>query len=216
LPDHYNFFHEVLPFATYHAPGGELNLASFLPDTILKPDLGPKMYTAHGMTWDGSGIGSTSLHLDMADAVNIMLYAGGGDEASRVGAIWHIFPQDCLRKLRAYLEGNSKRKLDDQVHDQVRYLDAKMLKEFGEVYGVNVWSVEQCVGDAVYVPAGCAHQVYNLKHCIKVACDFVSGENVGRCLGLMQEFRKLREGHHRKEGIVQIKAMMYWSWKGVM
>jgi lysine-specific demethylase 3 len=58
--------------------------------------------------------------------------------------------------------------------------------------------------------------VYNLKHCIKVACDFVCPENVRRCLSLMQEFRKLPMGHHRKEGIVQIKAMMFFSWKGLM
>jgi lysine-specific demethylase 3 len=131
------------------------------------------MYTAHGMTHDGSHIGSTSLHLDMADAVNIMLYANGGDARSEVGAIWHIFPQNSLAALRAYLATNTpkKRRIHDQVHDQVRYLDAAMLKEFSEEYEVEVWSVEQCVGDAVYVPAGCAHQVYNLKHCIKVMDD---------------------------------------------
>jgi hypothetical protein len=134
----------------------------------------------------------------MADAVNIMLYANGGDSGSRVGAIWHIFPQDCLVALREYLE-KSESGESDQIHDQVRYLDADMLREFGELYGVEVWSVEQGVGDAVYVPAGCAHQVYNLKHCVKVACDFVCPENVRRCLGLMQEFRGLPFGHHRKE-----------------
>ncbi|KAJ6605892.1 hypothetical protein B0H10DRAFT_1820022, partial [Mycena sp. CBHHK59/15] len=40
--------------------------------------------------------------------------------------------------------------------------------------GVKGYRVYQQVGEAVMIPAGCAHQVRNLSDCIKVAIDFVS------------------------------------------
>jgi len=59
----------------YTSREGRLNLASYLPDKFVKPDLGPKMYVAYG-----SGLhlekSTTNLHLDISDAVNVMVYIG--------------------------------------------------------------------------------------------------------------------------------------------
>lgn len=52
-----------------------MNLASFLPDHFLKPELGPKMYIAYGSALY-SDKGSTNLHIDMSDAVNCLVYVG--------------------------------------------------------------------------------------------------------------------------------------------
>ena len=52
-----------------------LNLAGYLPDYCLKPELGPKMYIAYGSALY-SNKGSTNLHIDMSDAVNCLLYVG--------------------------------------------------------------------------------------------------------------------------------------------
>lgn len=50
--------------------------------------------------------------------------------------------------------------------------------------------VHQRPGQAVFIPAGCAHQVCNFADCIKVATDFVSVENVARCWkGESQRFK---------------------------
>ena len=50
--------------------------------------------------------------------------------------------------------------------------------------GIKPWTFDQREGDAVFVPAGCAHQVRNLRSCLKVALDFVSPESAGECLVL--------------------------------
>lgn len=41
------------------------------------------------------------------------------------------------------------------------------------------------------IPAGCPHQVRNLRACVKVALDFVSPEGAAQCLRLRGERRAL-------------------------
>lgn len=69
------------------------------------------------------------------------------------------------------------------------------------------------MGDAIFIPAGAAHQVQNIFNCIKVALDFVSPENVTQCFKLTKEFRKLPHTHTNNEDIIQIKATTYHACK---
>ena len=78
-----------------------MNLASKLPLNIVPPDLGPKMYLAYGMKEGYSNIGTTPLHLDMADAINLLVHAEGG--TGSIGAIWDIFRQGDVAGVREYL-----------------------------------------------------------------------------------------------------------------
>ena len=55
---------------------------------------------------------------------------------------------------------------------------------------------------AVYV---CDCQVRNLHSCIKIAEDFVSPENVGHCIRMMQEFRHLSDTHNNHEDKLQVR-----------
>lgn len=106
-------------------------MASYIPDYFLRPELGPKMYIAYGNALY-SNKASTNLHLDMSDAVNLMVYVGipndvdaneniklvlqQVDEAGcdlimrrRVrdgelpGALWHIFHPGDTNKIRDFL-----------------------------------------------------------------------------------------------------------------
>lgn len=65
---------KVLPMGEYTQRNGRLNLASRLPECFVRPDLGPKMYTAYGLT--GQTAATTNLHLDISDAVNVMVHVG--------------------------------------------------------------------------------------------------------------------------------------------
>ena len=75
LPSRFKDLMSCLPLTEYTHRDGRLNLAARLPDNFVKPDLGPKMYIAYG-----SGVhldkGTTNLHLDISDAVNLMVYVG--------------------------------------------------------------------------------------------------------------------------------------------
>ncbi|KZV52384.1 hypothetical protein F511_32945 [Dorcoceras hygrometricum] len=76
-----------------------------------------------------------------------------------------------------------------------------------EEYGIEPWTFIQKLGDAVFIPAGCPHQVRNLKSCIKVALDFVSPENVQECVRLTEEFRILPRNHRAKEDKLEVKKI---------
>ena len=55
-------------------------------------------------------------------------------------------------------------------------------------------------------------QVCNLADCIKVACDFVSPENIGRCETLTSEFREQNQSMAWKEDVLQLRTMMWFAW----
>ncbi|XP_049872327.1 lysine-specific demethylase 3A isoform X2 [Pectinophora gossypiella] len=240
LPARFDDLMRALPLAEYTSRHGKLNLAARLPECFVRPDLGPKMYTAYG----GAG-GTTNLHLDVSDAVNVMVHASApGDaperarEAARAAdeagvdvltrrrarlkppaALWHIYAAKDADKIRDFLvraeleRGARPRPQHDPVHDQTWYLDAALRERLYREYGVEGYAIVQCPGDAVFVPAGAPHQVRNLLDCIKVAEDFVSPENVSRCFELAQQFRRLSRQHSNKEDKLQIKNIVYHAVK---
>jgi lysine-specific demethylase 3 len=79
-------------------------------------------------------------------------------------------------------------------------------------------------GQAVFIPAGCAHQVCNLADCIKIALDFVSTresrelivgfradatDNVSRCQQLTQDFRTENFVKAWKEDVLQLYNVLW-------
>lgn len=82
MPDRFNDLMQSLPVPEYTLRSGRLNIAGYIPDYFLKPELGPKMYIAYGSALYPQK-GSTNLHIDMSDAVNCLVYVGlpkDGDE----------------------------------------------------------------------------------------------------------------------------------------
>ena len=68
----------MLPFPLYTNPvSGMLNLTTMLPEHCCRPDLGPKSYLATGRyeEHDDGTDSVTKLHLDMADAINVLVDA---------------------------------------------------------------------------------------------------------------------------------------------
>ncbi len=75
MPNRFQDLMESLPLPEYTKRTGVFNLASRLPEFFVKPDLGPKMYVAYGSALHPKE-GTTNLHLDISDAVNLMVYVG--------------------------------------------------------------------------------------------------------------------------------------------
>ncbi|CAL0300508.1 unnamed protein product [Lupinus luteus] len=143
-----------------------------------------------------------------------------GDDASD-GALWDIFRRQDVPKLQEYLKKHFRefrhvhcRPLNQvihPIHDQTMYLTEEHKKKLKEEYGIEPWTFIQKLGDAVFIPTGCPHQVRNLKSCIKVALDFVSPENVGECFHLTEEFRTLPINHKSSEDKLEVKKMTVYA-----
>ncbi|KAM7467691.1 hypothetical protein LguiB_015253 [Lonicera macranthoides] len=142
------------------------------------------------------------------------------------GAVWDIFRRQDVPKIIEYLQkhwtefrgiNNAPLKsVVHPIHDQTFYLNEKHKKQLKEEFGVEPWTFEQYLGEAVFIPAGCPHQVRNRQSCIKVALDFVSPDNVQECIRLTEEFRLLPKSHRSKEDILEVKKMaLYAASRGV-
>ncbi|KAH9779972.1 JmjC domain-containing protein [Citrus sinensis] len=137
------------------------------------------------------------------------------------GAVWDIFRRQDVPKLIEYLQKHQKefRHINNlpvtsvihPIHDQTLFLSERHKKQLKEEFNVEPWTFEQHLGEAVFIPAGCPHQVRNRKSCIKVALDFVSPENVQECIQLTEEFRLLPKGHRAKEDKLEVKKMALYA-----
>jgi lysine-specific demethylase 3 len=127
LPTRFDDLMKNLPIRKYSHRDGSLNMISNLPSYFSTPDLGPKMYIAYSSI-DTPKAGTTNLHVDISDAVNLLMYVSTqeddkakvlkileevkcGEEqlkrfvkGEKLGAIWHLFrPQDA-DKIRSYFQ----------------------------------------------------------------------------------------------------------------
>lgn len=143
-------------------------------------------------------------------------------EGEMPGALWHIYHASDADKIRDLLNkvaierGTRLEPHHDPIHDQSWYLDADLRTRLYREYDVTGYAIVQCLGDAVFIPAGAPHQVRNLHNCVKVAEDFVSPENVTHCFSLTQEFRDLSDTHTNHEDKLQIKNIIYHTIKSAV
>jgi hypothetical protein len=100
--------------------------------------------------------GSTRLHCDLCDAVNLMVYSN--PPSGR--ALWHIFKVADAPEIRTFIQEVFRRSShDDPIHCQQYYLGPTHLAQLKAKHGVVPYTIEQAVGEAVFIPAGCPHQV---------------------------------------------------------
>ncbi|XP_057205404.1 lysine-specific demethylase 3B isoform X2 [Triplophysa rosa] len=150
MPTRFDDLMDNLPLPEYTKRDGRLNLASRLPNFFVRPDLGPKMYNAYGLiSTEDRKVGTTNLHLDVSDAVNVMVYVGipEGDDnyekevmqtieegdvddmtkrrvyemKEKPGALWHIYAAKDAEKIRELLRkvGEEQGQENPPDHDPI-------------------------------------------------------------------------------------------------
>ncbi|SRR6266702_1317231 len=118
------------------------------------------MYNAFATQDTEGSKGSTRLHMDMADAVNVMVHAEACVDGSPGGARWDLFRAEDAPAIRRFLSERFKLASGlDPIHSQQFYLDERLRTELYTKTGVRSHRVFQRQGEAVFIPAGCAHQV---------------------------------------------------------
>ncbi|KAI0055386.1 hypothetical protein BV25DRAFT_1775028, partial [Artomyces pyxidatus] len=211
--DHYESFVDAVPYPDTTRPDGVLNMRSHYPQNGVVPDLGPKMYNAFGTEEGENGNGSTRLHMDVTDAVNIMAHAEPFPDGRPGAARWDIFPHRSVSKLRDFLRVHGGfQGIGDPIHSQTIYLTPALLKTLAETHGVQPYTIYQTSGQAVYIPAGCPHQVSNQTDAVKVACDFLSMENLPVTEWLVHDYRRHRLAGGVAQDVLQLYPTLWYSW----
>ena len=230
---------------------GVLNLAAHLPENGIMPDLGkyshshfleyqdfsawlagPKMYNAEATLQDDQHHGSTCLHMDLTNVVNIMLWAADPPDGGPNYAVWDLFSPEDSSIVRKFLKEVAGFKGEgDPIHSQTICMTPTLLKLLWETYGVRSYRIYQRVGEAVYIPAGCAHQVRffilclsayywqvdiydqvsNATDAIKIACDYVSIANLQRTHQLLAEFREHRLLTNSGDDVLQFYTVLWYA-----
>ncbi|KAH0908207.1 hypothetical protein HID58_031528 [Brassica napus] len=134
------------------------------------------------------------------------------------GAVWDIFRREDVPKLVEYLKRHKHefrhlyneplKSVSHPIHDQSMFLNESQKKQLKEEFDIEPWTFVQHLGEAVFIPAGCPHQVRNIQSCIKVALDFVAPESVEECLRLTEEFRRLPKDHRSNEDKLELKKIV--------
>lgn len=95
--------------------------------------------------------------MDITDAVNVMTWSATPSDPS---AVWDIFSADSSEALRQFIRSEYGYAYNqDPIHSQNFYLTSEVIEHFINETNARHWRVEQRVGDAIFIPAGCAHQV---------------------------------------------------------
>ena len=100
-------------------------------------------------------------HIDIADAVNYAVYSA--DRSGSTCAEWILIHRNDLELVNEYLHHKDPKFHDDghAVLSSQFFLTPMMTQELSE-RGVRVYNIAQSVGDAVFIPVGCAHQVCHI------------------------------------------------------
>lgn len=117
------------------------------------------MYNAFGSLQGNNSRGSTRLHMDVTDAANILHWAPSSSNDPGC-AVWHLFPADSTPLLRKFLvQVAGFNGPGDPIHSQQFYLTPGLLDRLWVDFGVKPYVIRQYVGQTVFIPAGCPHQV---------------------------------------------------------
>ncbi|TXG49050.1 hypothetical protein EZV62_024925 [Acer yangbiense] len=141
-------------------------------------------------------------------------------EECHPGAYWDVFRRQDVPKLIEYLQehwmdfGKSESLINDFVtrplYDEAVYLSGDHKIKLKEEFGVEPWSFEQHLGEAVFIPAGCPFQVRNLQSTVQLGFDFLSPESVGEAVRLAEEIRCLPNDHEAKLQVLEVgKISLY-------
>ncbi|KAG9140563.1 hypothetical protein Leryth_016078 [Lithospermum erythrorhizon] len=168
----------------------------------------------HELTQEQHTGGASTVDNEDVQYENLNTINGDNFGKSCPGALWDIFRRQDIPKLIDYLKshwkevGNMQSATDQSVYQSlysgVIYLNEHQKMNLKEEFGVEPWSFEQHVGEALFIPAGCPYQVRNLQSTVQLGLDFLSPESLGEAARLAEEIRGLPNDHEAKLQILEL------------
>nr|ADQ37351.1 unknown [Arabidopsis lyrata] len=132
------------------------------------------------------------------------------------GAQWDVFQKQDVYKLLEYIKNHSlelepmdssKKEVSHPLLEQSYYLDEYHKARLKEEFDIEPWSFDQCVGEAVIVPAGCPYQNRKNKSCVNAVLKFLSPEHVSESIKRVEELNQLPQRVKTKANKIEVKKM---------
>ncbi|XP_017414752.2 E3 ubiquitin-protein ligase JMJ24 isoform X4 [Vigna angularis] len=157
---------------------------------------------------------------DMVNCKVLSTQNGDVSEKTHPGVLWDVFRRQDVPILTKYLKIHWKElgKSDDvgnefvawPLYDGAIFLDKHHKRKLKEEFGVEPWSFEQNLGEAIFVPAGCPFQARNVQSNVQLGLDFLSPESLGDAVRLTEEIRCLPIEHESKVQVLEVgKISLY-------
>lgn len=141
-------------------------------------------------------------------------------ERSDPGVLWDVFRRQDVPKVTDYLrihwkefgkpDGVSNDLVKRHLYEETVFLNGHHKRKLKEEFGVEPWSFEQHLGQAIFVPAGCPFQVRNLQSNVQLGLDFLSPESLGEAVRLAEEIRCLPNDQEANLQVLEVgKISLY-------
>lgn len=141
-------------------------------------------------------------------------------ERSDPGVLWDVFRRQDVPKVTDYLrihwkefgkpDGVSNDLVKRHLYEETVFLNGHHKRKLKEEFGVEPWSFEQHLGQAVFVPAGCPFQVRNLHSNVQLGLDFLSPESLGEAVRLAEEIRCLPNDLEANLQVLEVRQRKFF------
>lgn len=211
------------PLKNAHQPNSDLNL----DEKFESSDLGVQEYakqTDHSLQLNITegqicgGTERTSFEEKNLNSSFLDSESGKVKQRASAGAIWDVFRRQDVPKLNEFLRVHCKeftsfaaKTVRHPVYERRLHLDRHHRRKLKEEYGIEPWTFEQHVGEAVFVPAGCPYQIRNLQSTVQLGLDFLSPESLSVSAKMAQEIRCLPDDHDSKLNMWEVEKMSLYA-----
>ncbi|XP_052204649.1 E3 ubiquitin-protein ligase JMJ24 isoform X2 [Diospyros lotus] len=163
---------------------------------------------------------ATYLEEETVNHDNLDGAAGDTFKSTHPGTHWDVFRRQDVPKLIEYLrvhwdEFRKPKNLINEfaaraLYDAEIFLNRLHKRKLKEEFGVEPWSFDQHLGQAIFIPAGCPFQVRNLQSTVQLGLDFLSPESLDEAVRLAEEIRSLPNDHDAKLQMLEVgKISLY-------
>ncbi|XP_074589340.1 E3 ubiquitin-protein ligase JMJ24 [Curcuma longa] len=135
------------------------------------------------------------------------------------GVVWDVFRRQDIPKLNEFLKThwkhltNTSQSTDSvlPVYDQAVYLSKDKKQMLKEEFRIEPWSFVQHVGEAVFIPSGCAFQLRYLQSSVQLVLNFLSPESLRVSSRMADEIRCLPNNHEAKIKMLEVGKMSLYA-----
>ncbi|VFQ81666.1 unnamed protein product [Cuscuta campestris] len=192
---------------------GDLHTLSHV-ELDMKEENGANMNTPQMLVDQGARISSSNS--DNIGGEDLNCTYANNFEGTQSGATWDVFRRQDIPKLVEYLrchknESGEPENVPSPLYDGTIYLNTHHKEKLKANFGIEPWSFEQHLGDAIFIPAGCPFQARNLQSTVQLGLDFLSPESLGEAVRMTKEIRGLHNAHETKLQMLEVEKISLYA-----